>query len=95
MQPGHVLGRNGTRDDGHGQLAQHATRSLPADQPRAAFPRPDLPGKKLQTGITQNPGKHAVIAHVRIVSQAPGSDATDSNGDSSSQRQAAASGGNA
>ena len=94
MQPGHVPGQNGARDDGHGQLAQHAARSLPADQPRAAFPRPDLPGKKLQTGITQNPGKHAVIAHVRIVSQAPGLNATDSNGDSnsSSQRQATATG---
>ena len=42
------------------------------------------------------PGKHAVIEHVRIVSQAPGPDATDSNGDSnsSSQRQAAATGDN-
>jgi len=76
MQPGHVLSRNGARDDGHRQLAQHATRSLPADQPRAAFPRPDLPRKKLQTDITQNPGKHAVIAHIRIVSRAlwPGRD---------------------
>ena len=93
MQPGHVLGQNDARDGGNGQLAQHATRSLPADQPRAAFPRPDLPRKKPQTGITQNPGKHAVIAHIRIVSQAPAPDAPDSN--SSNQQQAAATGDNA
>ena len=91
MQPGHVLGQNGARDDGHGQLAQHATRSLPADQPRAAFPRPDLPGKKLQTGITDNPGEHTVITHARIVSQVPYPDAADRN--DSSQPLAVATGG--
>jgi hypothetical protein len=45
---------------------------LPAHQPRAAFPRPDIAGKKLQAAIMQNPRKDAVTAHARIVSQAPG-----------------------
>ena len=79
MKPGHTFSQNGTRDDRHRELAQHAKRSLPANQPRAAFPRPDLPRKKLQTSLTQNPGKHAVIGHLRIVSQAPGPDALASN----------------
>jgi hypothetical protein len=53
---------------------QHTARSLPAGQPGAAFPRPDLPGKDHQVGIAQQPGRRMVSAHVRMVSHTPSSD---------------------
>jgi hypothetical protein len=72
VQPGHVF-HEASRSDGRlGQPPQHTARALPADQPAAAFSRPDLPAKNHQAGSAQKPGRRMVIAHITIVSQAAG-----------------------